>query len=128
MDIICTFRKSFNDPERNYELRDWDFWMRNGMKGLSWSLWVSRPPSITHYPGTQHFLTRFHSAHSTMKRKATDSTAFSKPKKAKEAEPNYCDVEPKHAGDGCILWPASTDSINLAREFIQEWLDESQGK
>ena len=56
-----------------------------------------------------------------MKRKAAGLAAPAKAKKAKEPEQDYCDIEPRHADDGSILWPATPTSMNLARDFLREW-------
>lgn len=55
-----------------------------------------------------------------MKRKAT-APSGQKPKRLKEAEADYCDVNPRTDGEGNVLWPASPEAMQNAREFIKDW-------
>ncbi len=56
-----------------------------------------------------------------MKRKATDSSVQTKTKRPREPEADYCDVTPRKDDLGSAIWPASEQSIGLAREFLKEW-------
>ncbi len=56
-----------------------------------------------------------------MKRKATDSSIQTKTKRPREPEADYCDVTPRNDDLGNAVWPASEQSIGLAREFLKEW-------
>lgn len=56
-----------------------------------------------------------------MKRKATDAGSESKPKRQREPQADYCDVEPRKNSQGNTVWPASEQSINCARDFLKEW-------
>ena len=56
-----------------------------------------------------------------MKRKATESVTEPKAKRQKEPELDYCDVIPRKDDHGNILWPASKQSIDCARDFLKEW-------
>ena len=57
-----------------------------------------------------------------MKRKATtDSSIVPKPKRQREPEADYCDVVPRKDGNGNVMWPASEQSIERARDFLIEW-------
>ena len=56
-----------------------------------------------------------------MKRKATDSSMQTKTKRPREPEADYCDVIARKDDLGNAVWPASEQSIGLAREFLKEW-------
>ena len=56
-----------------------------------------------------------------MKRKATDSGTDPKAKRHKEPEADYCDVIPRKDAHGNVVWPASEQSIDRARNFLKEW-------
>ena len=58
---------------------------------------------------------------SSMKRKATDAQPSSKAKRQKEPEADYCDVETRKNGDGKTIWPASSEAMEQARDFLREW-------
>ena len=59
----------------------------------------------------------------TMKRKVSTgaSTPNGKAKKQNRSEREYCDVEPRRAGDGSILWPAAPEAMKSAQDFLREW-------
>ncbi len=57
-----------------------------------------------------------------MKRKPNESHTSSRAtKRAKEPEPDYCDATPQKDVHEKAIWPASVDSVENARAFIQEW-------
>lgn len=56
-----------------------------------------------------------------MKRKVTDSDTDVKIKRQREPDTDYCDVIPQKDSHGNAIWPASEQSIKLAREFFKEW-------
>lgn len=56
-----------------------------------------------------------------MKRSISESAKTSKSKKQKEPEPDYCDVAPRSDEDGSIIWPASKEAIEDARNFLRLW-------
>ena len=58
---------------------------------------------------------------SNMKRKASGSQPSSKAKRQKEPEADYCDVETRKDGDGKTIWPASSEAMEKAREFLRDW-------
>ena len=58
---------------------------------------------------------------STMKRKAVDTKESPQVKRQKEPIPDYCHVQPRKDGNGNQLWPASSEAVEKAREFIREW-------
>lgn len=55
-----------------------------------------------------------------MKRKVTDSDTGVKIKRQREPDTDYCDVIPQKDSHGNAIWPASEQSIKLAREFFKE--------
>jgi hypothetical protein len=57
---------------------------------------------------------------SPLKRKA-DTTASSKPKKAKIVVPDYHLTPSRRDEEGEIVWPAPKAQIERARDIIQEW-------
>ncbi len=62
----------------------------------------------------------FHSI-STMKRKAVDIKESPQVKRQKEPIPDYCHVQPRKDDNGNQLWPAPSEAVERAREFIREW-------
>ena len=56
-----------------------------------------------------------------MKRKATETQAYAKAKRAKETEPDYCDAECQRDEHNSIIWPAPLDAMESARSFLKEW-------
>ena len=56
-----------------------------------------------------------------MKRKASESQASAKTKRARETEPDYCDAECQRDEHDSIVWPASRDAVESARSFLKEW-------
>ncbi len=52
---------------------------------------------------------------------ATASPAKKPKAKPRPAVPDYCDVEPLRNEDGAVIWPAASNAIEEAREFIREW-------
>lgn len=76
-----------------------------------------KPQRVTYQ--TWRVLSR--SSAENMKRKATDSSTDSKAKRQREPEADYCDIIPQKDGHGNPIWPASEQSIKLAREFLKEW-------
>ncbi|KAL8744483.1 MAG: hypothetical protein Q9190_003282 [Brigantiaea leucoxantha] len=54
-----------------------------------------------------------------MKRKAVDARGGPKPKRPREALPDYCDTETQKDDSGTVVWPAPQDAIEGAREFIR---------
>ena len=44
-----------------------------------------------------------------------------KARKEKEPLPDYCDVEPRRAENGSILWPAAPEAMEKSRDFLKEW-------
>lgn len=69
-------------------------------------------------PGTTFPVASFKSYGSrTMNRgKGGGKAANAKPK-----VPDYCDVEPVRDADGKVIWPATTESMTAAADFIREW-------
>ncbi|KAL8781082.1 MAG: hypothetical protein Q9213_006164 [Squamulea squamosa] len=57
-----------------------------------------------------------------MKRKALDTKGPPQVKRQKEPMPGYCDVQSLKNDNGTILWPASSEAIDSARDFVREWL------
>lgn len=55
-----------------------------------------------------------------MKRKSI-APSSQKPKRVKEPEADYCDVSPRTDGDGHIIWPASSEAMQSARDFLNDW-------
>ncbi|KAL8810749.1 MAG: hypothetical protein Q9223_007689, partial [Gallowayella weberi] len=55
-----------------------------------------------------------------MKRKALDTKESPQAKRPKESTPDYCHTQPRKDDDGSILWPASREAIDRARDFIRE--------
>ena len=55
-----------------------------------------------------------------MKRKATES-ASANAKRAREAEPDYCDAQCQRDEHDSIIWPAPPDAMESARSFLKEW-------
>ncbi len=60
-------------------------------------------------------------ATSKMKRKAIDSGKAPKAKRVREPLPEYCDATPQCSEDGSVIWPASAEAIESARNFLREW-------
>ncbi|KAL8862769.1 MAG: hypothetical protein Q9178_000711 [Gyalolechia marmorata] len=56
-----------------------------------------------------------------MKRKAVDSKESPQIKRQKEPIADYCHVQPRKDDNGNQLWPASSEAVENAREFIREW-------
>ncbi|KAI4221441.1 MAG: hypothetical protein L6R36_006907 [Xanthoria steineri] len=55
-----------------------------------------------------------------MKRQAADTKESPRVKRQKEPVPNYCDVQTRKDDNGSILWPASLEAIEVARQYIKE--------
>ncbi|KAL8922985.1 MAG: hypothetical protein Q9172_003317 [Xanthocarpia lactea] len=55
-----------------------------------------------------------------MKRKAVDIKESPQVKRQKEPIPDYCHVQPRKDDNGNQLWPASSEAVENAREFIRE--------
>lgn len=60
----------------------------------------------------------------TMKRSATspdDSRKQNKKSRSKKPEPDYCDVACSVDSGGSAIWPASSDAMETARDFLKRW-------
>ncbi|KAI4250270.1 MAG: hypothetical protein L6R42_008786, partial [Xanthoria sp. 1 TBL-2021] len=55
-----------------------------------------------------------------MKRKAVDAKESPQVKRRKEQIPDYCDIQPRKDDSGTILWPASSEAIEIARDYLRE--------
>ncbi len=77
----------------------------------------TKPHQVTY----QHCCLLSRSSTGEMKRKATDSATVPKAKRQREPEADYCDVLPRKDGNGIVIWPASEQSVECAREFLIEW-------
>ncbi|KAL8681646.1 MAG: hypothetical protein Q9186_002243 [Xanthomendoza sp. 1 TL-2023] len=55
-----------------------------------------------------------------MKRKALDTKESPQAKRPKELIQDYCDIQPRKDDDGGILWPASREAIDGAKDFMRE--------
>ncbi|KAL8906142.1 MAG: hypothetical protein Q9171_006398 [Xanthocarpia ochracea] len=55
-----------------------------------------------------------------MKRKAVDIKESPQVKRQKEPIPDYCHVQPRNDDNGNQLWPASSEAVESAREFVRE--------
>ncbi|KAL9635930.1 MAG: hypothetical protein Q9164_003155 [Protoblastenia rupestris] len=55
-----------------------------------------------------------------MKRKGDSIVSTPKAKRQREPEPDYCDATPRHSEDGGIIWPASSNSMQAARDFFRD--------
>ncbi|KAI4224428.1 MAG: hypothetical protein LQ349_007246 [Xanthoria aureola] len=55
-----------------------------------------------------------------MKRKAADAKESPQVKRQKEPVPDYCDIQTRKDDNGSILWPASLEAIEVARQYIKE--------
>ena len=55
------------------------------------------------------------------KRKASDAGTVSRARRRIESITDYCDASPRTDALGSILWPASGEAIEDARNFIRAW-------
>ena len=56
-----------------------------------------------------------------LKRKASDAGTISRARQRIGPIADYCDESPRTDGSGSMLWPASADAMEDAREFIRAW-------
>lgn len=59
-----------------------------------------------------------------MKRRASVSgvpTKANKKQRNREPEPDYCDVPRLTDNDGSSIWPAPSEAIKNARDFLIRW-------
>ena len=57
----------------------------------------------------------------TLKRKASDAGTVSRARRRIESTTDYCDASPRTDALGSILWPASGEAMEDARNFIRAW-------
>ena len=106
-----------------------DGWMRSFIleKSLVLTRRAASSCNLIHFNTKLHGATyrswRVLSSKSTgkMKRKATESSPDSKPKRQKEPEADYCDVLPRKDSSENIIWPASEQAIKRTRDFLRDW-------
>ena len=56
-----------------------------------------------------------------LKRKASDAGTVSRARRRIESMTDYCDASPRTDASGSILWPASGEAMEYARNFIRAW-------
>lgn len=56
-----------------------------------------------------------------LKRKASDAGTVSRARRRIESIADYCDESPRLDVSGSILWPASAEAMDDARNFIRAW-------
>ena len=64
---------------------------------------------------------RFIRVEMTLKRKASDAGTVSRARRRIETMTDYCDASPRTDVSGSILWPASGEAMEDARNFIRAW-------
>ncbi len=64
---------------------------------------------------------RFMSVGMPLKRKASDAGTVSRARRRIESLTDYCDASARTDASGSILWPASGEAIEDARNFIRAW-------
>ena len=64
---------------------------------------------------------RFMSVGMPLKRKPSDAGTVSRARRRIESLMDYCDESPRTDVSGDILWPASGEAIEDARNFIRAW-------
>ena len=64
---------------------------------------------------------RFIRVEMTLKRKASDAGTVSRARRRIETMTDYCDASPRTDASGSILWPASGEAMEDARNFIRAW-------
>ena len=57
----------------------------------------------------------------SLKRKASDTGTVSRARRRIETMTDYCDASPRTDASGSILWPASSEAMEDARNFIRAW-------
>ena len=64
---------------------------------------------------------RFTSVGMALKRKASDAGTISKARRRIESMADYCDESPRRDVSGSLVWPASSEAMEDARNFIRAW-------